>query len=631
MASVNAHKRTFQTSWEEEFFFVLPDGANAIPTCLICNKTVSIAKKANISRHYQSMHSGGFSKLYPPSSEKRKEKLRALKAELLHAQTMVKDIPKTANGLTEASLRVTYVLMKHKKAFRDSEIVRECLLEVADSAFQGKERENAIRVMKAIPLSDSNTARKCEEIANHLSESLFHELRNCGKFALALDEATDITDKAQLCLFVRYFDGTSIVEDFLGVQSLPERTRGEDIFSSLKQFFEVNNLSLESIISVTTDGAPAMVGKEKGLVKMLKDIIPNLQSYHCIIHQTALCGRLKGDFSQIMTTVMKLINFIRSKSSLQHRLFRSFTHDVSSEYTELLLHNDVRWLSKGKALHRIMQMYETIIQFLKSADNNRAKEFLVFLQSDSTRLKLSFLTDILGHMNELNLRLQGQGHSIFELHDCVRSFSAKLQLFQVDLTPGRFLHFRHVQQYCKDRDTSNIDEQMSEFHDFIRVLQDEFETRFADFRRCEHLLYYLQDPFSAQAQADGPWLEQIASFPTKASEAEFQMSHVDLTSSIRLQQKHQSMPIEQFWITAVPDGPIRDVAISALTLFGSTYLCESTFSTMCFIKNKHRANLSDKHLSECMRLAVSKRKPNFAALAKKLSGRASSWQPPGAQ
>ena len=66
-----------------------------------------------------------------------------------------------------------------------------------------------------------------------------------------------------------------------------------------------------------------------------------------------LCASLGMEYSEIMTTLMSLVNFLRASSALQHRLLRSFLTEVNAEFDELLLHNNVRWLSKGKVLEHL--------------------------------------------------------------------------------------------------------------------------------------------------------------------------------------------------------------------------------------------------------------------------------------
>ena len=47
------------------------------------------------------------------------------------------------------------------------------------------------------------------------------------------------------------------------------------------------------------------------------------------------------------------------------------------------------------------------------------------------------------------------------------------------------------------------------------------------------------------------------------------------------------------------------LAIRLLTIFASTCLCESAFSKMNYIKNRHRSGLTNKHLADLLRLALS--------------------------
>lgn len=72
---VDSENRKFLVEWTEQYCFTLPDRPNAVPVCLICNKTVAIVKSANLKRHYETTHQQ-FHKNFPLGSEARKEKLQ---------------------------------------------------------------------------------------------------------------------------------------------------------------------------------------------------------------------------------------------------------------------------------------------------------------------------------------------------------------------------------------------------------------------------------------------------------------------------------------------------------------------------------------------------------------------------
>ena len=62
----------------------------------------------------------------------------------------------------------------------------------------------------------------------------------------------------------------------------------------------------------------------------------------------------------------------------------------------------------------------------------------------------------------------------------------------------------------------------------------------------------------------------------------------------------------------------RKLAFGILTLFGSTYNCEQFFSTMNYIKNKHRSRLTDANLKAELILKCTKHIPNLTKLAEKV-------------
>lgn len=67
-----------------------------------------------------------------------------------------------------------------------------------------------------------------------------------------------------------------------------------------------------------------------------------------------------------------------------------------------------RWLSKGKSLERIWCLRTSLIEFLKSQNRPNVQMFLDMLTDEQTSFDMAFLVDILGKLNDLNLKLQGK-------------------------------------------------------------------------------------------------------------------------------------------------------------------------------------------------------------------------------
>ena len=73
----------------------------------------------------------------------------------------------------------------------------------------------------------------------------------------------------------------------------------------------------------------------------------------------------------------------------------------------------------------------------------------------------------------------------------------------------------------------------------------------------------------------------------------------------------------EFWIHASTQKypNLRSIALRITSFFGSTWLCESTFSSMKYLKNKYRSRITDSNLDSSLRAAVSNYIPQFSKLA----------------
>ena len=94
--------------------------------CLVCQETIAVMKISNLKR-YETKH-GNFEETFPQNSEVRTTTINALKWSYF-------------NRVTQCSLRVVWILGKHKKPFSDAEIIKECMTEVMDTMFEGKQKE----------------------------------------------------------------------------------------------------------------------------------------------------------------------------------------------------------------------------------------------------------------------------------------------------------------------------------------------------------------------------------------------------------------------------------------------------------------------------------------------------------
>ena len=314
---------------------------------------MAIPKKGNLERHFKTVHKS-YETDFPAKTPLRSRKVRDLKSQLAAQQSVFTRPNTKGKAATTASYRVSHVLAKHKKSFKDGEVVKEAFIEAADALFgEFKNKTEIVTAIKDMQLSRNTVTRRCEGMAEDVESQLKKDIDACECFSLQFDESTDVVDVAQLCVFIRMvFEDMRAKEELLTILPLKGHTRGEDIFSTFMDFVKKNKLPLFKLISITTDGAPAMVGRTNGFIALCKqsESFPDILNYHCIIHQQALCGKILN-MKEVMDVAMKIVCSVRARS-LQRRLFRAHLEETGAEHIDLLLHTDVRWLSRGKFLAR---------------------------------------------------------------------------------------------------------------------------------------------------------------------------------------------------------------------------------------------------------------------------------------
>jgi hypothetical protein len=138
---------------------------------------------------------------------------------------------------------VAEIVAKTGRPFTDSEFVLVVTEEVCP---------DIKIVFEDISLSARTCARPTEELAANLFEQLKIRAKSFDCYALVMDENNDITDTAQLLIFIRAIDTTFTVLEVGGLCSLKGATAGEDLFLNVQETLASLEWSWEKLKSVTT-------------------------------------------------------------------------------------------------------------------------------------------------------------------------------------------------------------------------------------------------------------------------------------------------------------------------------------------------------------------------------------------
>ncbi|GFQ74061.1 general transcription factor II-I repeat domain-containing protein 2 [Trichonephila clavata] len=115
---------------------------------------------------------------------------------------------------TRASFRVALEIAKRGKPFTDGEMIKECIIAVAEEMCPEK-----VNLLKTVSMSANTVARRVENIAENISSQLFDENGH--------DESTDVSDTAQVLIYIRgVHKSYEVHEELLDMYSIHGTTTG---------------------------------------------------------------------------------------------------------------------------------------------------------------------------------------------------------------------------------------------------------------------------------------------------------------------------------------------------------------------------------------------------------------------
>ncbi|KAE9521488.1 hypothetical protein AGLY_018087 [Aphis glycines] len=252
--------RIFQEKWGYAYFFT---SCNSVPICLI----------------------------YKFVGKLREEKFEEFKKSLLHQTKLFDYIRKENIESVKCSYIIAEKIARASKQFSDGEFIKECIVSAVEVICPEKKQ-----AFLNISLSGNTIAQRIEEMASNVKQQLHEKSKNFLNFFIAIDESTDITNTAQLAIFIRgVFDNFDVTEELLDLIPMTDTTTGSDLYNCVEKYLNELEVDWKTFSSITTDDTPAMLGVKAGLVSRLKSKAltygVELKSFHCIIHQESLYSK----------------------------------------------------------------------------------------------------------------------------------------------------------------------------------------------------------------------------------------------------------------------------------------------------------------------------------------------------
>ncbi|XP_063049261.1 zinc finger BED domain-containing protein 5-like [Engraulis encrasicolus] len=491
-------RRKYDEKYIELGFTCIGTGSSIQPQCVICAKVLShnSMKPSLLRRHLETNH--------PHLKNKPLEYFeRELRGLSTSKSTITK--PDTMNKKAlEASYMVSYRIAQTGKPHT---IMEEFFLPSAADAVGVMLGEKAKRVIQAIPSSDNT-----------------------------LDESTDVAGLAQLLVYVRYIHEGSVNEDMLFCNPLETRTTGKDIFHMLDTFVTSNGLLWTKCVGICTDGARAMTGRHSGVVTRVQAVAPDATWVHCSIHREALAAKgMPTELKNVLDTTVKIVNFVKVRP-LNNRIFTALCNEMGSDHTSLLLHTEVRWLSRGKVLTRLFELKDELKMFFVDqtfhlSDSLHDEEFLS---------RLAYLGDIFSRLNELNLGLQGLSANVYNVREKIEAMIQKLNLWIDCVEKNKIVAFPLLHEFLTEYDLSLADGIKRDIAAHLSALAAELRRYFPD--SDDESDRWIQHPFTRPTA------------PAALSVSE-QENLIDIATTGSLKTDFNRKPLAEFWIGLLTEFP----------------------------------------------------------------------------
>uniref|UniRef100_A0AAR2KEL9 DUF4371 domain-containing protein n=1 Tax=Pygocentrus nattereri TaxID=42514 RepID=A0AAR2KEL9_PYGNA len=439
----------------------------------------------------------------------------------------------------EASYRVAQLIAK---AGKPHTIAESLIIPAGKGMVSVMLGEKPCKQLNLISLSDNTVERRINEMAHDVTQQLIKGVRESRLYAIQLDESTDIANLSNLLAF-----------------PLPTKTTAEANFDVLNAFIVSNGIEWSKCVGVSTDGATAMMGQRNGVIARMKAVVLLATSVPCSLHREALAAkRVSRDLKIVLDEAVKIANFIKARP-LQSRLFRVLCEEMGSSHVQLLLHTEVRWLSRGKVLARLFELRDEVRIFLLDSNFELSDRFTDF----EWLAKLSYLSDIFTHLNGLNLSLQGKSVTAFHVQNKIEATIKKLDMWTKRVEQSNYESFDDLSDFLT-KENASLPNVVS------RPIVEHLQS----------LKMQLRDYFPA-LDAHFSWIENPFD------------SLIDLSCDSALKLIFSQKSLVNFWLHVRSEYPdLSDKAVRFLMPFPTTYLCETGFSMLVVLKTKYRNRLN---------------------------------------
>ena len=206
-------------------------------------------------------------------------------------------------------------------------------------------------------------------------------------FGVIADETTDISNKEQFSICLRYVLHGEVFESFVGFCETSSTT-GDVLYQLLKSKLLELGLDIEHLVGQCCDGASNMSGSGKGVAARVQEVIPNALYVHCHAHLLNLALQDTLENNEILQNglgvIQSIYNFFNSPK--RQSILQNMKGDNLEQFLKLKSLSKTLCACHWEAVKAIeRQILRTATALVKVSESKEAK-----LSVDSKSLLTAF-------------------------------------------------------------------------------------------------------------------------------------------------------------------------------------------------------------------------------------------------
>ncbi|KAJ4939399.1 hypothetical protein JOQ06_028848 [Pogonophryne albipinna] len=193
-----------------------------------------------------------------------------------------------------------------------------------------------------------------EAVSDVIKNDIRHEINAAPFVGVEVDETTDVTNKAQVSVILRYVDTSDVKEAFLGFDDVSDDRRAPAIADYVLGVLGKYNC-VEKLVAQTYDGAAVMASALNGVQAKIREKVPEAMFTHCYAHKLNLVlshsAKCMPECRTFFKTVEGLAAFFNKSTKRTHLLDEVVKRRLPRAAP-------TRWSSNSRLVHTI-SMYQS--------------------------------------------------------------------------------------------------------------------------------------------------------------------------------------------------------------------------------------------------------------------------------